>query len=290
MKALPFQIPKISESSVRVQIDRQPFFYDTLHQHPEIQITLIVSGTGTLFQGEYIGEFKPGDVFIIGGNVPHVLKSDSIYYKDDQLISHAISIFFDKKSLGASFFNLPELKNINSFIQQLNRGVQLENTLKIKVGEIVRETPFCEGVEVIMSLLKILQLTSQSNEVNFLSRETNESYLDENEGIRLKGVYQFTLENFSNAIRLEEVAEIASMTPSAFCRFFKLRTRKTYISFLNEIRVAEACKLLLNEDLPIAQIGYQCGFSNLSNFNRIFKNVKQEAPSAFRKKRLKFAE
>ena len=288
MKALPFQIPKTTESNVLVQVDRQPFFYDTLHQHPEIQITLIVSGTGTLFQGEYIGAFKPGDVFIIGGNVPHVLKSDNNYYKDDRLISHAVSMFFDENSLGATFFSLPELKNVNTFIQQTNRGIQLENNLKIEVGEIIRQTPVCNCLDVIMSLLKILQLTSQSNEVNFLSRETNESYLDENEGIRLKGVYQFTLENFDNTIKLEKVADIANMTPSAFCRFFKLRTRKTYVSFLNEIRIAEAFKLLLNEDIPIAQICYQCGFTNLSNFNRIFKNVKQEAPSAFRKRRLKF--
>ena len=105
------------------------------------------------------------------------------------------------------------------------------------------------------------------------------------DGNRLNKVIEFTFKEFSRTITLKEVATLANLTAEAFCKYFKTRTRKTYISFLNEIRVNHACRLL-TEDKSISTICYDCGFTNLSNFNRIFRKLKQHTPGEWRKQNI----
>jgi AraC-like DNA-binding protein len=288
MKALPFKIPKTAESSIRVQVDRQPFFYDTLHQHPETQISLIVSGTGTIFQGEYIGDYRPGDVFVIGANVPHVLRSDASHYEQTNPTSHAISVFFDEESFGKSFFDLPELSELKIQLHQSIRGIRLLDSTRKLVGQAIMAMTEMSGLTSIIALLSILNSIAKSKKLRYLSKEFTPYAINEHEGIRLNEIFQFTINQHHRLIKLEEVAGMANMTTSAFCRYFKHRTRKTYISFLNEVRIAQACKLLLNEDLTIAQICYQCGFSNLSHFNRVFKQLNEVSPKIYRNRRISY--
>lgn len=285
MKVLPFKIPKTTESSIRVQIDKQPYFYDTLHQHPEVQITLIVAGTGTLFQGEYIGEYTPGEVFVIGANIPHVLKSDAIHYHNKNYTSHAISIFFTENSLGYGFFQLPELKDAHQLLQQSNRGIQLNGNCKQEVGELIQQITTKQRIDKVVTLLQILNIISSTSDNSYLTNNYPQQSIDETEGVRLNTIFQFTLTEYHRTIKLEEVADMANMTVPAFCRYFKQRTRKTYINFLNEIRIAQACKLLVNHDENIAQIAYQCGFGNLSHFNRVYKKMHAISPREYRNKR-----
>jgi AraC-like DNA-binding protein len=289
MKALPFKIPKTDTASIRVQVDHQPYFYDTLHQHPETQITLIVSGTGTLFQGQHIGDFQPGDVFVIGANVPHVLKSDAQYYESKERSSHAISIFFDESSLGDSFFELPELKEVKQLLHQSIRGIQLSGSSREATEQQILAMTKQDGLNAITSLLCILNTLTQTEDFQYLTEGFSPYLIDETEGLRLNEIFQFTLKEYDRPIKLEEVASISNMTTSAFCRYFKQRTRKTYVTFLNEVRIAQSCKLLISKDFTIAQICYQCGFNNLSHFNRVFKHINNLSPKAYRKSRVKYA-
>src|SRR6478735_12660616 len=109
MKILPFKIPKTNQESFRLQEDDQPHFYDHLHQHPETQLTLILSSEGKVIAGDYIGTFKPGDVFLIGPNLPHVFRNDAKYYQASDLNAHSITIFFEWQSFGDKFLSMPEL-------------------------------------------------------------------------------------------------------------------------------------------------------------------------------------
>lgn len=288
MKVLPFKIPKTIESSIRVQVDNQPYFYDTLHQHPEIQITLIVAGSGTLFQGAYIGEYTSGDVFVIGANIPHVLKSDVLHYQDETQISHAISIFFTEDSLGSGFFQLPELKAALQLLSHANRGIKLYGHCKQQVGELIQQISSKHLIDKVITLLQILNSISSTGDISYLTNNYTQQSIDETEGARLNSIFQFTLREYYRTIKLEEVANMANMSVPAFCRYFKQRTRKTYINFLTDIRIAQAGKLLLNHDENIAQIAYQCGFGNLSHFNRVFKKAHNRTPREFQKSRVKF--
>lgn len=284
MKVLPFKIPKTDDSSFRVQVDRMPHFYDILHQHPESQITFIVSGHGTIIQGDYIGNFQAGDVYIFGANVPHVLKSDAVYYGDESTEEcHAICVFFDSESFGKDFFELPEMRAVNDFMRKSTRGLKLSGDVKRRVANILTEIEDQDGITKIISLLNIFNVLSQSDEYQLLSKEPHNINVDESEGKRLNDIFQFTMKEYHRPITLDEVAEVANMTPSAFCRYFKQRTRKTYVSFLNELRVAHACKLLLNKEINVTEVCYRSGFVNLSNFNRKFKSLTNHTPSQYQK-------
>ena len=282
MKVLPFKIPKVTDHSFRVQHDVGPHFYDTLHQHPEIQITLIQKSTGTLILGDHIGEFGPGDVIVVGANIPHVLRNDKAYYDNEQKSgAQAISLFFDAGSLGAAFFNLPEMVDVKHLLNVSGRGLKVVGGNKVELQNLITEIDSKTGVKRVIDFLHILQLLSREDQTVFLSSEALNSGFKESEGQRLNDIFQFTMKEYQRAISLEEVADIANMTVSAFCRYFKQRTRKTYINFLNEVRIGQACKMLVNEDHSIGEICYLSGFNNLSHFNRKFKAITGFSPKQY---------
>ena len=117
MKVVPFNVPKTAPEAFRFQEDVTPHFYDQLHQHPELQVMLILKGEGTLMAGDYIGRFKATDLYIIGSGQPHVFRNDDAYYKQGRSKTkvHAISLYFHKQYLGDWFWNLTEMKSIRDF-------------------------------------------------------------------------------------------------------------------------------------------------------------------------------
>ena len=273
MKVLPFKIPKTAEHSIHVQVDRQPCFYDTLHQHPEIQITWIVESTGTLILGDHVGDFKPGDVFLIGANVPHVFRNDDRYYQGDpELEAHGISVFFEKGVFGADFFKLPEMREVGKLINLSERGVKVAGETGRAFSVLIGEMSQLEGLAQLVRLFEVFKLlTVHPEDLHVLTSGVIRHELKDSEGARLNTIFQFTMKEYHRPIMLEEVAGIAHMSVSAFCRYFKKSTRKTYVHFLNEVRIGKACKMLVHEGSNVTEACYSSGFNNLSNFNRKFK-------------------
>ena len=286
MKILPFKIPKTTAESFVVQEDHQPYFYDLLHQHPELQLTVILEGNGTLFLGDYVGEFTEDEIYVIGSNVPHVFKSDQSYYDNDsKLHCHSLSIFFDESSFGSNFFQLPEMLEVKEFIATAARGIKVTCSKRQLIKQQIISLLSLKGIDRLLGFLKIIKdLTASDCEYIFLGMEQPTTMVNELDGKRLNQIIQFSSREYNRNISLEEIAEIANMTPTSFCRFFKQRTRKSYINFLNELRISKSLKLLMNKDISIVEICYQVGFNNLSNFNRRFKQVTGYSPSNYRKK------
>ncbi len=282
MKALPFRIPKNSQQSFRVQVDQDSFFYDRLHYHSEWQITSIEKGRGTLFVGDGIHRFQEGDVFIIGSNLPHLLKSDSIYYQKDSPGTYAISLFFDQNSFGTGFFDLPELAKVNSFLQEASHGIRFiypeKKNLQVLIHSILKKEPFSR-FQLMIDILGKLASWSSKEQLSISSFTEAQKEID---GHRLNEVFQYTLNQYTQNITLDQIAQVANLSIPAFCRYFKLHTRKSYIRFLNEIRVNAACKLLKESDHTISYICFNTGFQNLSNFNRQFKKIMDFTPSKYR--------
>lgn len=281
MKALPFKIPKTEQSSFHTQIDLEPHFYDTLHQHPEIQLTLIERSHGSLIYGDYLGDFQEGDVFVIGPNAPHVFRNDAAYYKSDHTDhAKALTVFFDEHTFGKQFLELPEAKNLSQFFKVAGHGMRFRNDKFLKNN--IRKLFELDGLERIVILLQLLNYLSLSDQYEFLMHRLEGKLMNETEGKRLNEIFDFTIKEHGRPIKLEEVAAIANLSPSAFCRYFKQHTRKTYLDFLNEFRISQACKLLTQRDMPIAQIAFEVGFNNLSNFNRKLKQVTGMTPREYR--------
>ena len=139
------------------------------------------------------------------------------------------------------------------------------------------------GIQHIITLLKIIQALTVTKEYELLASNGYTNSFQYSENNRMNDVYGFLMTNFTKDISLAQVAGVAAMNPHSFCRFFKSRTQKSLVAFVNEIRIGHACKLLNNADLSITQIAYDCGFNNVSNFNRFFKIVKKTSPREYRK-------
>jgi len=283
MKALSFQIPKPEYESYRVQVDKVPYFYDLFHYHPEFQITLINKGYGTCIIGDYISTFKAGDLFVIGQNLPHVFNSDKSFYSEDSEGCLSTSIFLSPSFVSNGFFDLDEIEGLKQLFENSKRGMRYtveDSSILKKLFLKVKPNNALEGVIHVLELLNEL---NSITDLKHLSHIDYKSISKESDGIILNKVFQFTLNNFQEEIPLDKVSEMAHMSAASFCRFFKKRTRKTYISFLNEVRIQEACKLLLNPDLNISQICYDVGFNNISNFNRQFKKITGFTPKTYSK-------
>lgn len=285
MRALSFKIPITINESFLVQEDRQPHFYGILHSHPELQITLIFESTGTLLAGDYVGQFKPGNVFILGSNCPHVFKNDADFYlPENHLEAHSMSIFLGTKFLENQLLEIPEAESFAELISRAHTG--LKTTIDHLPGfrDQLVGIQKVEGFERLIALFQIIQKLSASNAFEPLSKNSLESHVNEMDGKRLNDVFEFILENYTREIPSEEVAAVANLTQQSFCRFFKRSTRKTFVVFLNELRIDKATQLLRDQGVSIAEISYQVGFNNLSHFNRQFLRVKKMTPSSFRSK------
>ncbi len=281
MKVLPFKIPRNFGEPIVVQHDQQKYLYNTLHQHPELQIIYIRESSGTAVIGGYIGEFHPGDVFVIGSNIPHVFRNDEAYYLEEtDFQADVIYLFLDDLLPKNELLNFAE---VHEFFQSAKQGIKLKGRLRMETGDQMNKLLGESSLERFLEVLEILNNLSKSSEYTYLNSEILRQQIDETEGKRLNDVIQYTFVHYAEKITLEEVSQIANMVPSAFCRFFKQRTRKTYFDFLNEIRIRNACKLLLHKDRTIVEICFQSGFNNLSYFNRKFKDLTGYSPLKYHK-------
>lgn len=279
MKVLPFKIPKPENITLYFQTDSGKTFYEKLHQHHEFQISIIVKGEGTFVIGDCVGEFKPNDIFVLGENLPHVFKSD--HANDSETLM--ISMFFKKNSYGEGFFELPEFEHFKPIFNKAVLGLKVISKKK-ELASLLTKIPEQTKYHQFISFLEILNLISTAN-IKTLSSLINLKKYSGDEGKRMSDIFQYTMENFDKTIGLQDIAYVANMTPNAFCRYFKQRTTKTFVNFLIDIRIGNACKLLSkNNDLSITEISYKSGFNNLANFNRKFKAVKGITPSEYRKK------
>jgi len=277
MKVLPFKIPKPDFDALVFQVDKDILFFDKLHQHKEIQLSLIVEGEGTLIVGDTINYYKKGDILIIGSHIPHVFKSDLNTNQN----SHMLTLFFTKTSFGSHFFNLEELKELKSFFKRSIQGFKITSHKKL-VTSLFEHLFEASKLQRFIILLEILQLASKSSYTSLSSFIYDKKYTDI-EGKRMRDVFEYTMNNFNKDISLTIISDVANMTKNAFCKYFKKRTNKTYILFLNELRIEHSCKLLLtNKDLSILEIAELTGFHNISNFNRQFKAIKKVNPSTFK--------
>ncbi len=278
MKVLPFQIPKPENNALVYQEDKELVFYDKFHQHEEIQVSFIAEGEGTLVVGDTINYYKKGDVLAIGSNLPHVFKSDSSLNKTSEMLT----LFFSKDAFGTSFFELEELRELKSFFKKVDYGFKVSTKSKT-LESLFLQLAESSKLQRFIILLEVLKTLSKSRTQPLSSFIYDKKYTD-SEGKRMREVLDFTMQNYHQQISLNDVAQVSAMTKNAFCKYFKKRTNKSYFTFLNELRVENACKLLLSEEgLSIAEIAETSGFNNMSNFNRQFKAIRQMSPSEFRK-------
>lgn len=263
-----------------------PYFNTPFHFHPECELVYILEGNGKRIVGDSVAPFSPGDVIFLGSNVPHVWYSDKVYYqKGTGLTSRAIVIYFNSEIFGRNFYALNETQGLKKLFHKAERGIQITGQAGKKLGKLVEQMPHKKNLDRITGLLQILQLLATTREYEQLASIGYQHTYASKDNHKIDEVFRYVSQHFSRHITLEEIAGFCNLTPQSFCRFFKKRTQKTFIDFVNEFRISHATKLMAEkEDLSISEIAYGCGFNNISYFIKAFKSNTGMTPKQFRNK------
>ncbi len=260
--------------------NEKPYLHNPWHYHPEYEITFITQGNGMLFIGDKVINYGENSLVLIGPNLPHEWRSS---IKDDpDNYSQSLAVHFKTSSLGNDLYKLPEMVLINTLLEQASRGIIIYDIVTIEtVKEKLMSLLLTEGVERISLLLSILHHISIASESEQLSSTSFVNSIQNEHDNRINQIYKYAMTNFRTQLSIDKIAEEISMTPTSFCRFFNKRTNKSFIQYVNEIRIGYACKLLYEQKLSISQIAFECGFDNLSHFNKQFRKIKNSNPSSF---------
>ncbi|WP_392469551.1 AraC family transcriptional regulator [Sphingobacterium cellulitidis] len=260
-------------------------FSTNFHFHKEIQINYIQEGSGQRVIGDNISNFEKDELTLLGSNLPHVWYSNQPSQPDEKQAT-SITLFIDVEKCLQILEQFQETHTIRSFFNQMERGVIFTGKSKAQLTKLLFAINEAENLERTIYFLQLLNLLIKTEDFQYISSSSyrNRYSSQEFKGNQIDHIIRFVLENYNKDIKLDEAAEMANMTKQAFCRFFKARTQKSFIQFVNETRISIACQEIMKNDNLISNVAYDCGFSSLSNFNKIFKSIKGITPRQFKER------
>ena len=283
MKAVEVRLLKEYDKSFLVFHETNPF--SRWHFHPDLELVLIVKGSGKRMVGDSIDRFEDGDLVLMGSNLPHEwLCDDAYYYNKNGFQGEGIVIQFLPDFLGNTFFKIPENRKLNKIINEAERGCLIEGVTREMITGIMKKMILQTPDEQLFSLFSIFQLLSNCNEYKLLSCPNFFQSFEADGYDPMKKVVQYIMQNFQDPINIKNLLNIANMSTTSFSVFFKKTYNMTFKEYLVKVRVGYACGLLEDKSKSISQISFESGFENLSNFNRLFKKVKGCTPSEFKTK------
>lgn len=262
--------------------DYEHFTYP-LHFHTEYEIIYIKEGTGTRFVGNNITKFQTGDILLIGSNLPHLMKSDEVYHSgNSNLRVKGTIIQFEKEFMYYAINHYPHFLKIKNLFQESQRGIYFAAASFPILQDLMEKIPLENGLNQLMLFLEILKEMSETENGQIISTTdfVNETIYDT---ARIDKIMSYLNKNYTRNVSLDEIASFAAMNASAFCRYFKSKTGKSFKNYILDMRIGYACKLLLMEDISISQLSSQCGFETISHFNKTFKKNTGYVPSQYRK-------
>ncbi|MGQ1910867.1 AraC family transcriptional regulator [Marinifilum sp. RC60d5] len=273
-----------SSANERLDITKKeiPCLDSSWHYHAQYELIYISKSNGIRFVGDSVAHFSPGDLVLVGPYLPHLWRNDVSYYgENDQNKVKTIVIKFTKDFIGEGTFNIPEFSQINSLLEESKFGVSFGGKENKKLHKELIGLIELSPAQQLIKLLDILcKLSTIDNKIILSSSDMRQYTTDSSD--RLDSVIKFVSDNYARDISLNDVSDIACMTTNSFCRFFKKTTNKSFTQFLNEIRVRNASRLLVQQDIPISEICYMVGYNSITNFNRQFKEIMGSTPNNFR--------
>jgi AraC-like DNA-binding protein len=282
------QITSTPEQSFLVRKDKGPEMLNDWHYHPEIELLFIKRSSGTWLIGDHIGNFKSGDVVLLGANLPHCFRHEYTHVaKEDNEAGETICVKFDSLIFGPHFLALPETKPIERLLSKCDIGLQLTGKIRKSVRDNILKMLTASPGRKMIFLLSLLEKIARSKELIPLSSKGFTLSREDTDREKIKTIFHYTFNNYHRKIKLEEVSRQLNMTRESFCRYFKKTTNKTYIRFLMEVRIGYACRLLAEDEKNVSEICYECGYNNISNFNQQFKLITAKRPLEYKRDYLK---
>jgi AraC-like DNA-binding protein len=250
-----------------------------LHSHEELELNFIMNAKGARrVIGDHIGEIDNLELILVGSNLPHVWQTHKCKSKEIK----EITIQFHKDLFDERFLRRNQLSFIRNMLEKSAKGIQFSQATIEQIMPRLNILSQKQGFDSVLELLSILHDLSISRNMHTLSDATFSNVELSYNSRRIEKAIEYMNQSFQKSITLSEVAKLANMTDVSFSRFFKARTGITFMDSLLEMRLGHASRLLIDTTQSVAEVAYNCGFNNISNFNRLFKKKKGCTPKEFR--------
>lgn len=260
-----------------------PCLDSSWHYHPQLELLYISQSTGIRFVGDSVSQFSAGDLVLVGSYLPHLWRNDPSYYTENEEVKvKTIVIKFLTDFIGEGTFNNPVFAGINNLFEQANFGLSFGGKVSQSLHHDLINLVDMEPAEQAIKLFDILYQLSVTEDKVVLSSTDMRQYSQEKPH-RIDQVLKFISDNYSDDISLKDISDVACMTTNSLCRYFKKITNKSFIDFLNEIRIRNAARLLAQDtNLNISEVCYIVGYKSITNFNHQFKIIMGTNPKNYR--------
>jgi AraC-like DNA-binding protein len=253
------------------------------HYHPEIELIYFIEGKTNAVIGDGFQHFEEGDLVILGANFPHVLQENKAFAKvNPECRPFGLILQFTEDFLGADFMKKPELQQVNTLLNKSKRGIHFKKEAVEKVKDPLLNMHQLNEPRKLLSMLDILETLAETAAYDYMTNK-NYGYDHTQDEDRMRNIHQYIYEHFTEKITVKDIAGVANMTETSFCRYFKTRTLKNFTRFVNEIRISYACRLLSNTNYTVTAVCFESGFNELSYFTRQFKKIMKLSPQQYQK-------
>lgn len=281
MKLVFEKLTESPEEGFAVKVIRGPSFECPWHFHAECELLLVLKSGGYRMVGDNITPLEPGDLVLVGANLPHIWQNDE--HMPGSKPVHCIVVQFEEQFLGQTLLGLPALLPLKRLLRRAGQGIHVTGRTRQRAAALMEQLVKRQGLRRLVTLLEILDLLARSRECHTIASPGFSPIGNAADQQRVSQVCEFINQRLSEPIRLGEVARLAHLSQGAFSRFFRAALRRTFPEFVNELRIGRACRLLTESEMPVTEIALACGYTNLSNFNRQFLRLKRLTPRDFRR-------
>lgn len=272
----------ITGNSFLMRSFNEKAFSAPYHFHPELELTLILKGEGKRYVGSNMSSYTAGDLVLLGSNLPHCWKSENV--KKGQINASSLVVQFKDDFLGQEFLSKVEMNNIKQLFERSRYGLQFLNKSALEARALIEAmNAESNSFQKLILFLQLLHYLASSKQYLLLDKQKHSATYTSSEHKRINEVLAYIVDNFRGTIVLEKAASIAGMTPTAFCKYFKRATRKTFIETVMSYRLNYAAQQLVHTDKAISDVAFESGFGDVSHFYKSFKKAKGFSPLSYRK-------
>lgn len=281
MKLVLKNIDNFLNERFYLRSEETPCLDSSWHYHAQYELIYISEGTGIRFVGDDVSSFSSGELVLVGAYLPHLWRNDISYYQGDQSRKvQTVVLKFMKDFIGEGTFKRPEFAEVNQMLEQSKYGICFGKDTTQKLHNELLGIIHLSPAEQLVKLMSLLCQLSAAPDQAILSSSDMRQYATE-PSERLDAVLKYISDNYASHISLEDISEVACLTTNSFCRFFKKMTNKSFTRFLNEVRIRNAARLLLQDRLPVSEVCYRVGYNSITNFYRQFKQIVGSTPKEY---------
>ena len=263
------------------RLDDYPWARNVWNIHPEYEIHLVRNASGVALVGDGIERFEPGYLAMVGSGLPHDWVTPVV--AGERIVGRDIVLQFDPARIREAATTFPELVELEPLLHLALRGLAFHGETRRVGAECLEAMGQVRGLERLILLMRLLQLMASRNEYRVLSSPGFSPTRNNEAQGAMQQVLTHLVENFTQDIRLPDLARQLGMSEWAFSRFFKKNTGNSFTDYLTTLRIGFACKLLADTTRPVTDVCFEAGYANVSNFNRVFRAQRGMTPSAYRR-------